>query len=153
LDFQHLQVCCYLSRIKTELYFRQVLGRIVRAKDEPCSYAYLYTLAEEDLLEYAKRIGDDLPDHLATVELQQITEETTLQEDILDNPKHELGDTATTQQPSNDTKELATKPLISFTDKEWEESLSTPIPSSDISLFGQFSEELITLQHAFNKAR
>jgi superfamily II DNA or RNA helicase len=36
-NIPRLQVCCYLSRIKTELYFRQVLGRIVRAKDEPCS--------------------------------------------------------------------------------------------------------------------
>jgi superfamily II DNA or RNA helicase len=150
-NIPRLQVCCYLSRIKTELYFRQVLGRIVRAKEEPCPYAYLYTLAEENLLEYARRIGDDLPEHLATVEFQHITEETTLQEDILDNPQHELGTTVPTQQPSNDTEELVTKPLIAFTDEDWDESLSTQIPSSEISLFGQFFEELITLQYAFNK--
>lgn len=29
-DIPRLQVCCHLSRVKTELYFRQVLGRILR---------------------------------------------------------------------------------------------------------------------------
>jgi hypothetical protein len=109
------------------------------------------TLAEENLLEYARRIGDDLPEHLATVEFQHITEETTLQADRLDYLQHELGAKAPSQQPFNNTEELATKPLIEFTDKEWDESLSTQIPSSEISLFGQFFEELITLQYAFNK--
>ncbi|MFA0703886.1 DEAD/DEAH box helicase, partial [Vibrio sp. 10N.222.48.A8] len=29
-DIPRLQVCCHMSSVKTELYFRQVLGRILR---------------------------------------------------------------------------------------------------------------------------
>ncbi|MGR5299474.1 DEAD/DEAH box helicase, partial [Vibrio mediterranei] len=29
-DIPRLQVCCHISSVKTELYFRQVLGRILR---------------------------------------------------------------------------------------------------------------------------
>ena len=72
-------MCCYLSRIKIELYFRQVLGRIVRAQKEHHPYAYFYALAEATLLEYATRIGDDLPDEPATVEIQQMGTTTNLQ--------------------------------------------------------------------------
>lgn len=151
-NIPRLQVCCYLSRIKTELYFRQVLGRIVRANGEPCPYAYLYTLAEENLLEYARRIGDDLPNHLATVEFQKITEETSLQEDDLNHPQDENGTTLPSQQPHGDIEELTPEPLIELTEKVLDDPLSAQTPNNEISLFGQFSEELILLQHAFNKA-
>ncbi|MFT4929206.1 MAG: superfamily II DNA or RNA helicase, partial [Phenylobacterium sp.] len=32
-DIPRRQVCCHLSRVKTELDFRQVLGRILRVND------------------------------------------------------------------------------------------------------------------------
>ncbi|BCN26113.1 hypothetical protein VYA_33050 [Vibrio alfacsensis] len=32
-DIPRLQVCCHMSSIKTELYFRQVLGRILRVNE------------------------------------------------------------------------------------------------------------------------
>ncbi|WP_370258763.1 DEAD/DEAH box helicase [Marinobacter nauticus] len=62
-DIPRLQVCCHLSRIRTELHFRQVLGRILRRqKTDPLpTSAWLYVLAEPTLVEFARRIGDDLP--------------------------------------------------------------------------------------------
>ena len=33
-NIPRLKVCCYLTRVKTELYFRQVLGRIIRANGQ-----------------------------------------------------------------------------------------------------------------------
>ena len=33
-NIPRLQVCCHLSRVKTELHFRQVLGRILRATNQ-----------------------------------------------------------------------------------------------------------------------
>lgn len=64
-DIPRLQVCCHLSRIRTELHFRQVLGRILRRQaDEPSDLGgWLYVLAETNLTEFAYRIGDDLPGH------------------------------------------------------------------------------------------
>ena len=62
-DIPRLQVCCHLSRIRTELHFRQVLGRILRRQpsDPTDTSAWLYMLAEPKLAEFARRIGEDLP--------------------------------------------------------------------------------------------
>ncbi|ABM17303.1 helicase domain protein [Marinobacter nauticus VT8] len=63
-DIPRLQVCCHLSRIRTELHFRQVLGRILRrqAGEPPEVGGWLYVLAESSLTEFARRINDDLPE-------------------------------------------------------------------------------------------
>jgi superfamily II DNA or RNA helicase len=61
-DIPRLQVCCHLSNIKTELYFRQVLGRILRVNNASNQEAWLYTFAEHKLMEYAKQIEQDIPD-------------------------------------------------------------------------------------------
>lgn len=61
-DIPRLQVCCHLSRIKTELYFRQVLGRILRVNGSIDQNAWLLTFSEPKLVEYAYRIEKDLPD-------------------------------------------------------------------------------------------
>ena len=61
-DIPRLQVCCHLSRVKTELYFRQVLGRILRISGSANQEAWLFTLAEEKLSIFANRIDQELPD-------------------------------------------------------------------------------------------
>lgn len=68
-DIPRLQVCCHLSHIKTELYFRQVLGRILRINDAVNQEAWLYTIAESQLTCFAERIADDLPDDNAIVRI------------------------------------------------------------------------------------
>lgn len=60
-DIPRLQVCCHLSRVKTELYFRQVLGRILRTNDSANQQALLYTFAEPKLVEFANRIAEEIP--------------------------------------------------------------------------------------------
>lgn len=66
-DIPRLQVCCYLSRIRTELHYRQVLGRVLRRMGEPDDKAWLFMLAEPTLRSFAERIADDLPDDLAVL--------------------------------------------------------------------------------------
>lgn len=66
-DIPRLQVCCHLSRVKTELYFRQVLGRILRVNDATNQEAWLYTFAEPKLAEFAHRIDQDLPDEAVII--------------------------------------------------------------------------------------
>ena len=61
-DIPRLQVCCHLSRVKTELYFRQVLGRILRVSQASNQEAWFYTFAEPKLVNYAYRIDIELPD-------------------------------------------------------------------------------------------
>ncbi|MYL24475.1 helicase [Halomonas alkaliantarctica] len=67
VDIPRLRVCCYLSRIRTEQHFRQVLGRIIRRLGLHDPDCYLYVLNETLLRRYANRIADDLPDENAIV--------------------------------------------------------------------------------------
>ncbi len=66
-DIRRLQVCCYLSRIRTELHYRHVLGRVLRRMGETDDQAWLFVLAEPTLKRFSQRIADDLPDDLAVV--------------------------------------------------------------------------------------
>jgi len=66
-DIPRLQVCCYLSRIRTELHYRQVLGRVIRRTGESDNQAWLFMLAEPTLQGFAERIAEDLPDDLAVL--------------------------------------------------------------------------------------
>jgi superfamily II DNA or RNA helicase len=66
-DIPRLQICCYLSRIRTELHYRQVLGRVLRRMGEIDDQAWLFVLAEPSLKRFSQRIADDLPDDLAVL--------------------------------------------------------------------------------------
>ncbi|WP_282042410.1 DEAD/DEAH box helicase [Halomonas alimentaria] len=60
-DIPRLQVCCYLSRIRTELHYRQVLGRVLRRSGAEDDEAWLFMLAEPVLKNFARRVTQDLP--------------------------------------------------------------------------------------------
>ena len=61
-DIPRLQVCCHMSLVKTELYFRQVLGRILRVNNTINQQAWLFTFAEQNLIEFSERIEQDIPE-------------------------------------------------------------------------------------------
>lgn len=61
-DIPRLQVCCHLSNIKTELYFRQVLGRILRRTTDVNQEAWLYTFSEAKLTAFSTQIELDIPE-------------------------------------------------------------------------------------------
>ncbi|MGL4475763.1 MAG: hypothetical protein ACRCT7_15105, partial [Shewanella sp.] len=60
-DIPRLQVCCNLTDVTTELYFRQILGRILRVTQAQSHFAYMFMLAEPKLVEYAKRLDEAIP--------------------------------------------------------------------------------------------
>lgn len=60
-DIPRLQVCCHLSSVKTELYFRQVLGRILRVNQSENQEAWLFTMATNELTLFSNRLAEDLP--------------------------------------------------------------------------------------------
>lgn len=66
-DIPRLQVCCYLSRIRTELHYRQVLGRVLRRTGEVDDQAWLFVLAETMLEAFSQRVAEDLPEDLAVL--------------------------------------------------------------------------------------
>lgn len=71
-DIQRLCVCAYLSRIRTELHYRQVLGRILRKISDSDNTAWLYVIAEPLLRKYSQRIADDLPEDQAMLQSQRL---------------------------------------------------------------------------------
>ncbi|GAA3904614.1 DEAD/DEAH box helicase family protein [Halomonas cibimaris] len=76
VDIPRLHVCCYLSHVRTEAFFRQVLGRIIRRIGNHDATCYLYALNEPLLRHYARRLSDDLPEDLATVTVATPPDET-----------------------------------------------------------------------------
>lgn len=115
-DIPRLQVCCHLSRIRTELHFRQVLGRILRRqRDEAAGLGgWLYVLAEPSLTEFAQRIGDDLPK-------QNVVS-------FLPRPSKQATDSTSTHTVSDAARE----------EKEWEFA-TNPADASD-KLIGGFDQ-------------
>lgn len=65
-----------MSSVKTELYFRQVLGRILRINDSPNQEAWLYTFAEESLIGFAERIEQDIPESCLFIKSNEQTDES-----------------------------------------------------------------------------
>jgi superfamily II DNA or RNA helicase len=73
-DIPRLQVCCHLSNVRTELYFRQVLGRILRITHGANQEAWLYTFAEESLVTFAEEIEQDIPESCLYVKPNELDE-------------------------------------------------------------------------------
>jgi superfamily II DNA or RNA helicase len=76
-NIPRLQVCCNLTNVKTEMYFRQVLGRTLRKTQMPNQEAYMFMPAEPSLVEYAYRVAQDIPDGLSKVKFTNMDEELT----------------------------------------------------------------------------
>ncbi|WP_237673567.1 DEAD/DEAH box helicase [Vreelandella profundi] len=76
-DIQRLSVCCYLSRIRTELHYRQVLGRILRKMGTEDREAWLYVIAEPTLRKYSQRIANDLPEDQSTLQAKKLNDRLT----------------------------------------------------------------------------
>ncbi|WP_234912453.1 DEAD/DEAH box helicase, partial [Vibrio anguillarum] len=95
-DIPRLQVCCHMSSVKTELYFRQVLGRILRVTDSPNQEAWLFTFAEESLVGFAERIEQDIPDTCMFIKDKQDEEQLNFLNTSI-APKSELNRYSSTQ--------------------------------------------------------
>jgi superfamily II DNA or RNA helicase len=71
-NIPRLQVCCHLTNIKTEMHFRQILGRILRMTNSKNNEAILYMPAEPKLLEYAYRVKQDVPFEADVVKFEKM---------------------------------------------------------------------------------
>lgn len=69
-NIPRLQVCCHLTNIKTEMHFRQILGRILRFTGTENENAVLFMPAEPKLVEFANRVGQDVPSEADIVKFE-----------------------------------------------------------------------------------
>ena len=103
-DIPRLQVCCYLSRIRTELHYRQVLGRVLRRTSKVDEQAWLFMLAEPTLRSYAERIAEDLPDDLAVLNQLELKATSIEVPSALDTNVSEAEEKANHKLNSSDCK-------------------------------------------------
>lgn len=68
-DIPRLRVCAHLSLIRTELFFRQVLGRILRLIPGISNDSgWLFSFAEPSLVEFAERLQQDIPGNILKID-------------------------------------------------------------------------------------
>jgi superfamily II DNA or RNA helicase len=82
-NIPRLQICCHLTNIKTEMHFRQILGRILRITASNNQEAIMYMPAEPKLLDYAYRVKQDIPSEADIVSFDTMKNDIQLEnEDI-----------------------------------------------------------------------
>lgn len=143
-NIPRLQVCCHLTRIKTELNFRQNLGRILRVTDTPNQEAYLFMPAESRLIEYAHRIAEDIPDNSAIIRYENSDTSISINE----------SDESKSVEVRNDNPNLEyeikideTK-LTNYKEKSLIQSppsLLTQTYEATLNVFGQFHQDILAL--------
>lgn len=144
-DIPRLRVCCHLTRVKTELHFRQVLGRVLRMGDIP-GESYLYLPAEPNLVEYANRVAEEIP------------ESATIRRETMPNNSDEmpLAIKLQEQQPIVENAEIIFEDaLVTSATPNAEDSqpihISVLAQSYDttINVFGRFRQELLQLHRLY----
>ena len=140
-DIPRLQVCCYLSLVRTELYFRQVLGRIIRRGASGDEYCYFIMLSAPELIQFAHNLHTDIPTE-CHVEVQHVeqpvyvdtsshNEDIEEQQEIINEPKPVPGDSISVDFDGSGEEDLA-------------QGTETEYVYSQYS-YGKFKEQLLTL--------
>ena len=136
-NIPRLRVCCYLSLVTTELYFRQVLGRVLRAQGSDPGMGYFITPAHPRLLDFASRVSEEVP-HCAVLKSSDTKE--TVDSDF---PRScmIIGDSSASVNPEITTRTIA--------EKEFDESLRNDLLplwyGSTIDSFGRFRHKVFML--------
>jgi superfamily II DNA or RNA helicase len=136
-NIPRLKVCCYLSLVTTELYFRQVLGRILRTQYAPVETGYLLVPAHPRLLEYSNRIAEEVP-HYAVIKSLGESESDDLFNSILEMSRHTLAE-------STDREKDVQPPQTVQVDMNTHQGLLSSWYDSSIDSFGRFQQQVFSL--------
>lgn len=136
-NIPRLRVCCYLSLITTELYFRQVLGRILRAQNNDDGMGFFIAPAHPRLIEFASRVSEEVP-HCAVLELSE-----GKKKEGLDFPKSAI----VIKEPflSGDQQKTTRTFTLKGLDNEITEELLPSWYGSTIDSFGRFRQKVFML--------
>ena len=146
-DIPRLRVCCHLTRVKTELHFRQVLGRILRSNGEAKSDAFLYMPAEPDLVAYATRVAQEIPEGL-TVKFDTMSKsrgEVIQKSDFERRDAFKQGITLNMGRTLDKTPHLQSDIHVN----QGRSSLADTYEAS-VNIFGKFKQELIAMRLGFS---
>ncbi|MBH0093440.1 DEAD/DEAH box helicase [Pseudoalteromonas sp. SCQQ13] len=153
-NIPRLQVCCHLSNIKTEMHFRQILGRILRMTGSKNQEAVFYMPAEPKLLEYAYRVKQDVPFEVDVVKFEKI--ECEVQGQALDKKLNSVTfDTTRSVTPKIGINyifdqlecmdDVIKQSNYSNKNEIFEEHFLTHSYEQTINIYGRFKQESIAL--------
>lgn len=133
-DIPRLQVCCNLTDVTTELYFRQILGRVIRITQNQTNIAYMFMLAEPKLVEYAQRLNEAIPgayNYQKSVDLLE----------SMDNSTGENSMQSTNQPPPLPSKALLN---VGFDEKKQQEQKSDNDTICTELIMARFKSKIIS---------
>ncbi|NQZ83309.1 MAG: DEAD/DEAH box helicase family protein [Colwellia sp.] len=148
-NIPRLQVCCHLTNIKTEMHFRQILGRILRMTGSKNQEAVMYMPAEPKLLEYAYRVKQDVPFEADVVKFEKMKAE--VDEDSIKGDKSNITFDKTRKfDPKigielGDFEDNVTSDVFEEVSKVPDEHYLTTSYDKVVNIFGQFKQEAIAL--------
>jgi superfamily II DNA or RNA helicase len=150
-NIPRLQVCCHLTNIKTEMHFRQILGRILRMTSSKNQEAVMYMPAEPKLLEYAYRVKQDVPFEADVVKFDKMKareeDKSEVSDDVsFDKTTEEAGKSKLPLIEFSDI--FDNKEVINFNGPEvdsFEEHFLTTSYEKAVNIFGRFKQESIAL--------
>jgi superfamily II DNA or RNA helicase len=148
-NIPRLQVCCHLTNIKTEMHFRQILGRILRMTGSKNQEAIMYMPAEPKLLEYAYRVKQDVPFEADVVKFEKMKGD--VQEDIESKELSAVTfDKKRTMTPKievdlNGFDGVVEQPIFYGTSEVVEEHFLTSAYERVVNISGRFQQEAIAL--------
>jgi superfamily II DNA or RNA helicase len=148
-NIPRLQICCHLTNIKTEMHFRQILGRILRMTGSKNQEAIMYMPAEPKLLEYAYRVKQDVPFEADIVKFEKMkaSDEDSIEgkdvsDLILGNQQKII---PTTKVDLNGFDDVFEQPEYYGTSKEVKEHFLTSAYERAVNISGRFQQEAIAL--------
>ncbi len=134
-NIPRLQVCCHLTNIKTELHYRQILGRILRVTHAENQEATLFMPAEKKLVEYAYRVSKDIPEQTNILSFETI-----------ENSVFEPSDKTNVISFLDDADEDNIDDLILSINGNFTNSVLTDSYEAMTNTFGRYYQEIIDFE-------
>lgn len=150
-NIPRLQICCHLTNIKTEMHFRQILGRILRVTGSKNQEAVMYMPAEPKLLEYAYRVKQDVPFEADIVKFEKMRSKPQIEDKInnkisttlkFDNKKTKLNQS---EIKLGDTEHFVDAVPFEQVKETSDKHFLTSSYEQVVNIFGRFQQESIEL--------
>jgi len=148
-NIPRLQVCCLLTNVTTELYFRQILGRILRVTDKPNQEAIMLMPAEPLFMEFAKNIIQDIPDSAPIVKVETTSDSVSLDSEniIVDETCDDNVQLVLTSDINSDISTILISPSEAYeSEGEIKQSQLSDTYERELGVFGRFKQETLEIR-------
>tara|TARA_R110001583_G_scaffold1612_4_gene12705 strand:+ start:2539 stop:3960 length:1422 start_codon:yes stop_codon:yes gene_type:complete len=150
-NIPRLQVCCHLTNIKTELHYRQILGRVLRITNSINQEAVMFMPAEPKLVEFANRVGLDVPAEVSIVKFEKM--HVSLEGELLDDKCNELLLERNIEEHVASIEIGDSAVLVESTQDNGNKNPLTQSYDKMMGIFGRFKQETIELNLFTNENR